>query len=71
MLKRIAISKFKAMCVQLLDEVKKTGKPPLVTRNGEAIALVAPPPPQKTEGWLGCMKDDIKITGDIISPASD
>jgi prevent-host-death family protein len=63
----IPISKFKATCLRLLDNVKKTGKSILVTRNGEPIALVTPPPPSKPEQWLGCMQDRIKITGDIIS----
>lgn len=65
----IPISKFKATCLRLLDNVKKTGKSILVTRKGEPIALVMPPPPPPPpEKWLGCMKDRIKITGDIISP---
>ncbi len=65
----IPISKFKATCLRLLDNVKKTGKSILVTRKGEPIALVTPPPPPaRPDRWLGCMKDTIKITGDIISP---
>ncbi len=68
----IPISKFKATCLHLLDSVKKTGKSILVTRKGEPIALVTPPPPPpKPEQWLGCMKNKIKITGDIISPVLD
>jgi antitoxin (DNA-binding transcriptional repressor) of toxin-antitoxin stability system len=80
----ISISKFKATCLRLLDnvkktgksilvtrkgDVKKTGKSILVTRKGEPIALVTPPPPPpKPDQWLGCMKDRIEITGDVISP---
>ena len=68
----IPISKFKATCLRLLDSVKKTGKSILVTRKGEPIALVTPPPPPpKPERWLGCMKEKIKITGDIVSPVLD
>jgi prevent-host-death family protein len=68
----IPISKFKATCLRLLDNVKKTGKSILVTRKGEPIALVIPPPPPpKPEQWLGCMKDRITVTGDIISPVMD
>jgi prevent-host-death family protein len=70
MMERVTISKFKATCLRLLDNVKKTGQPLLVTRKGEPIALVSPPPPpSKSRTWLGSMKDTIKITGDIISPA--
>jgi prevent-host-death family protein len=65
----IAISKFKAKCLRLLDNVKKTGNSILVTRKGEPIALVTPPPPSpRPDRWLGCMQDTIKIKGDIISP---
>ena len=68
----ITISKFKATCLRLLDQVKKTGKTILVTRKGEPIALITPPPPHpKPETWLGCMKDKIKINGDIVSPVLD
>jgi prevent-host-death family protein len=70
MMEEIPISKFRATCLRLLDNVKKTGRPLLVTRKGEPIALVTPPPPTpKSKTWLGSMKDTIKITGDIISPA--
>jgi prevent-host-death family protein len=49
----ISISKFKATCLRLLDNVNKTGKSIIVTRNGEPIALVTPPPrrPNLTNGW--------------------
>jgi len=65
----IPISKFKATCLSLLSQVKKTGKTILVTRKGEPIALVSPPPPKpKPESWLGAMRNSIKIEGDIVAP---
>jgi antitoxin (DNA-binding transcriptional repressor) of toxin-antitoxin stability system len=71
-MEKIPISKFKATCLRLLGNVKKTGHPLLVTRKGEPIALITPPPPPpKPKSWLGCLKDTIKITGDVVSPASD
>ena len=67
----IPISKFKATCLALLDRVKKTGQPILVTRKGEPIAQVIPPPvPEKSVDWLGSFQSSGKITGDIVSPAS-
>ena len=67
----IAISKFKATCLQLLNDVKKTGKSLIVTRRGEPIALVIPPPPSaQSEHWLGSMRGELTITGDIVSPAA-
>ena len=68
----ISISEFKATCLRVLDNVKKTGLNILVTRKGEPIALVIPPPPPPvTKTWLGSMKDTVKIAGDIISPVVD
>jgi len=71
LLETITISKFKATCLRLLSDVKRTGRPLLVTRKGEPVALVTPPPPPKPKAWLGSLKDTVKITGDIISPALD
>ena len=68
----VTISKFKATCLRLLDDVKKTGQPILVTRNGEPIALVSPPPPPpKSDRWIGFMRDKLRITGDVVSPVLD
>jgi prevent-host-death family protein len=67
----IAISEFKATCLKVLDQVKRTGKPVIVTRRGEPIALVAPPPPIRRGTWLGKLRTTAKITGDVVSPAVD
>ncbi len=67
----IAISEFKATCLKILEQVKTTGEPILVTKRGEPIALVSPPPPpEKPSSWLGMFQDDGEITGDIVSPIS-
>jgi prevent-host-death family protein len=71
-MREIAISEFKAKCLSLLDQVQKTKKPILVTKFGKPIAEVGPPSPQPTgASWLGSMRDEIKILGDIVSPATD
>ncbi len=68
----ITISKFKATCLALLDKVKRTRQPILITRRGDPIALVTPPPePEKTESWLGMFRTEGKIKGDIIAPVLD
>ncbi len=68
----ISISEFKATCLRVLDNVSKSGNSILVTKRGEPIALVTPPPlPKKSKSWLGMYKDKIKIHDDIVSPAID
>ena len=69
----ISISQFKATCLAVLDKVKRTGKPVLVTRRGIPIARIEPPPPpppERKESWLGAFKYKGKIIGDIVAPVS-
>jgi prevent-host-death family protein len=67
----IAISKFKATCLAVLERVRRTKKPVLVTRFGQPVAEVVPPsPPPRPKSWIGSMKGTGKILGDIVSPIS-
>jgi len=71
-MEEIAISKFKATCLSVLERVRKTGKPILVTRFGQPVAEVVPPSVAKpAERKLGTMRGTFDIVGDIVSPASD
>lgn len=67
----VSISEFKAKCLSLLDQVQKTKQPLRVTRFGKPVAEVVPPSTKPSTDWIGTMKDEIKIVGDIISPAND
>jgi len=68
----IAISKFKAKCLSLLEEVNKTKMPLRVTRRGIPLADVVPASPDAEERtWIGSMTGTLKITGDIVSPVID
>ena len=69
----IAISEFKATCLAVLERVRKTGEPVVVTRRGKPVAQIQPPPlpPPKQESRFGCMKDTIEIVGDIVGPIHD
>jgi prevent-host-death family protein len=67
--KEIAISEFKAKCLGILEEVRKTRKPVRVTRFGKPVAEVVPPTPQsRPKSWLGCMAGSAEIVGDIVGP---
>ena len=68
----IAVSKFKATCLAVLQRVKRTGRPVLVTRFGKAVAEVVPPRAAEPEGgWIGCMEGRAEITGNVVSPVVD
>lgn len=71
-MKEIAISEFKAKCLALIDEVQKTRQPIRVTRFGKPVVQVTVIPPEAEQrSWIGSMKHEMKILGDIVSPASD
>ena len=66
----MAISQFKATCLAVLERVRKTGQPLLVTKRGEPIAQVLPPPPPAPaeESRFGCMRGTLEIVADIVQP---
>jgi prevent-host-death family protein len=70
-MKEVAISEFKAKCLALIDEVRKTKQPLRITRHGKPVAEVVPPTPVAIPDWMGSMKDRTLILGDIMSPATD
>jgi prevent-host-death family protein len=67
-MQEIAISKFKATCLAVLEDVRRTGTPVRVTRFGRPVAEVVPTRPETVASWLGCAKDSVEISGDITEP---
>ncbi len=69
---QIAISKFKATCLAVIDQVNKTGESVQITKRGVPVATISPSAPVKKEkrklGWMG---DSITFIGDVISPVID
>ncbi len=71
-MEEIAISKFKATCLAVLERVRRTRKSILVTRFGRPVAEVSPPPPAPREKqWIGSLAGTAEFRGDIVGPASD
>ena len=68
-MKTIQISKFKAQCLRLLDEVNRTGEGLTITRNGQPLAVIHPITETKTRAEFGVAKATGKILGDLITPA--
>ena len=68
-MKEVAISEFKAKCLGMLEEVRKTRKPIRITRFGKPVAEVIPPSPgERTGRKLGSMVGTAQIVGDIVGP---
>lgn len=66
-MQEIAISKFKATCLAVLEDVRRTRKPIRVTRFGKPVAEIVPPNGEQKR-VLGGARDRITITGDIVGP---
>jgi len=67
----IPISKFKATCLAVLEEVRRSGQPVLVTRHGEPIAEIVPASrPAAPESWLGAARGTGRIVGDLVDPVA-
>jgi prevent-host-death family protein len=68
-MKEVTISDFKAKCLSILEEVRKTRKPIRLTRFGEPVAEIVPSTGEKSKGRkLGSMAGSMKIVGDIVGP---
>jgi prevent-host-death family protein len=70
-MEEIAISKFKATCLAVLERVKKTGQPILVTRFGQPVAQIGPVESAKRTIRLGTGVGSMEILGDIVGPIGD
>jgi len=66
-MKKIAAGEFKAKCLALMEDVRATRQPILITKRGKPIAKLVPAGPEKDE-WLGRLKGVFKVVGDIESP---
>jgi prevent-host-death family protein len=68
----MSISKFKATCLAVLERVRRTGQPLVITKRGVPIAQVVPPPPAaRPKAVAGYMRGTAEELGDIVAPLGD
>jgi prevent-host-death family protein len=68
--KTVTATKFKTHCLTLLEEVRQTRQPLLVTRHGKPVAKISPYTPKRSE-QLNSLKGSVLFEGDIISPLEE
>ena len=66
-MKTIAAAKFKAQCLTLMEDVRKTRQPVVITKRGKPIAKLAPLDGEK-DAFFGRLKGQFRVVGDIVSP---
>lgn len=64
----IQASEFKAKCLALMDEVARTGKSIVVTKNGKPVVELRPHRAPRAKSLIGLHKGQIKIKGNIVAP---
>jgi prevent-host-death family protein len=64
---KITASEFKAKCLRLMSEIGKKHDSILITKHGEPVAQLVPPPSLAKKPWLA-LKGAAKIKGNIVRP---
>jgi prevent-host-death family protein len=67
-MKTMAAGQFKARCLKVMDQVRATREPVTITKKGRPVAKLVPADGQP-EDIFGCLKGEIEIVGDVVSPA--
>jgi prevent-host-death family protein len=65
-MKTVPVSKFRAQCFALINEVHATREHVLITKRGKPFVRLVPA--GKPAKFIGRLKGKIKIVGDILSP---
>jgi prevent-host-death family protein len=68
--KTVAATEFKAHCLALLEKVRQTRQPLLVTRHGKPVAEISPYTPKDAE-QTNPLKGSILFEGDVISAVEE
>jgi prevent-host-death family protein len=66
-LKTVSAAEFKARCLALLEEVRRTRQPLLVTRHGKPVAEISPHG-QAEDANTNPLKGSVLSQGDLVSP---
>ncbi len=65
----MAAGEFKAQCLAVMDQVRETGEPVLITKHGKPVAKLVPAQPN-ADDIFGYMAGKVKIVGDIVAPVT-
>jgi prevent-host-death family protein len=64
---KVTASEFKAKCLRLMNEVGKKHESIMITKHGEIVAQLVPPPAAAKKPWLK-LAGAARIKGDIVRP---
>jgi len=68
-MKEIPAGEFKARCLAVMDQVRDSGEPILITKHGKPVAKLVPAA-TVGEDIFGYMVGKVKVLGDIVGPVT-
>jgi prevent-host-death family protein len=68
--KTIAAGEFKSRCLTLMEDVRSTRQPLVITKRGKPVAKLVPVGDEK-DNFIGRLEGVIRIVGDIESPLDE
>jgi prevent-host-death family protein len=69
-MKKIAAAEFKARCLALMDDVRATREPLVITKRGKPVAKLVPAE-DDTDDFIGRLEGEFRVVGDIESPMDE
>jgi antitoxin (DNA-binding transcriptional repressor) of toxin-antitoxin stability system len=70
-MQQVSASAFQAACLRLLEQVRLTGEPIEILKNGEPLAVVYPPLQSVRRDAFGAMKESLRgPVGDLVTPVA-
>ena len=66
-MKKIAAGEFKARCLTLMEDVRSTREPLIITKRGKPVVKLVPADDDKDK-FIGRLEGVFRVVGDIESP---
>ena len=63
--------RFKATCLQVMDDVQRTREAVIITKRGRPVAKLVPLADDAPAHLFGMLKDALWIRGDIVAPTGE
>jgi prevent-host-death family protein len=71
-MEQVNVSEFKAVCLRLLEQVRQTGEPLLILKNGVPLAVVHPPNESERTQAFGALRHTLRgPVGDLVTPVAE
>ena len=69
-MKTMPAGQFKARCLRVMEEVRSTREPVVITKKGRPVAKLVPTD-DVSDDFLGKLSGVMKIVGDVTQPVED